>query len=277
MKTLRLFILGAGLWLLGAAAGAHSVDDVLNQLREQDHYIQMTHYKAPGFALEDPDGREVRLADFRGKVVILNFIYARCKEACPLQSHLLAKVQEQINTTLMRDQLQFVTIATDTEDAAATAQIMRGYGKAHGLDPVNWVFLYRGSGAPDVGIKVAKTYGLEFTPAADGEQMHGVVTHVIDQNGVLRARFHGLKFQPLHLTEYVNALVYPDHHGSGAGVSSPAGGVPAPERETEDSRNRWLMGALALSVPLLVLSWLVLRRSRAQRKAAETIGAHSHE
>ena len=48
--------------------------------------------------------------------------------------------------------------------------------------------------------------GLEFTQTADGEQMHGIVTHVIDQDGRLRARFHGLGFEPLNLVIYVNAL-----------------------------------------------------------------------
>ena len=78
------FILGAGLWLLAAGAGAHSVNEVLKEIQEQDHYIQMVNYEAPGFALEDRHGRKVSLADFRGKVVIANFIYARCKDACPL-------------------------------------------------------------------------------------------------------------------------------------------------------------------------------------------------
>jgi protein SCO1/2 len=34
-----------------------------------------------------------------------------------------------------------------------------------------------------------------------------VVTHVIDQDGRLRARFHGLEFAPVNLVVYVNALV----------------------------------------------------------------------
>src|SRR3970282_2859148 len=143
----------------------------------------MVNYEAPGFALEDPDGRKVSLADFRGKAVILNFIYARCKEACPLHSELIAKIQAQVNATLMRDLVHFVTIATDTEDAAATAQVMRGHGTIHGFDPANWVFLYRGSGAPDSGINTAQAYGLEFTPAPEGDTSHGVVPHVINQAG----------------------------------------------------------------------------------------------
>ena len=56
-----------------------------------------------------------------------------------------------------------------------------------------------------------------FTQAADGKPMHGVVTHVIDQDGRLRARFHGLEFDPVDLVVYVNALTNraqaPDEHG----------------------------------------------------------------
>ncbi len=268
MKVFPLFTLGAGLWLLAAGAGAHSVDEVLRELQEQDHYIQIVNYEAPGFALEDPHGRKVSLADFRGKAVILNFIYARCKDACPLQSVLLAKVQAQVNATLMRDLVQFVTIATDTEDAAATAEVMRGYGKIHGLDPANWVFLYRGSGAPNSGINIAKAYGLEFTPTPEGDQMHGIVTHVIDLDGVMRARFHGLKFQPFHMTAFVNTLLYPDHHEEAAG---------APPRGHESLRYPWIISLVVLMVALPVVSWLVLRRRKAQHEMVGLDSDHCTE
>jgi protein SCO1/2 len=41
---------------------------------------------------------------------------------------------------------------------------------------------------------------------ADGTQMHGVVTHVIDRGGRLAANFHGLRFAPVNLVLYVNGL-----------------------------------------------------------------------
>ena len=36
------------------------------------------------FALRDQDGRTVRLADFRGRPVILTFMYSTCRDTCPL-------------------------------------------------------------------------------------------------------------------------------------------------------------------------------------------------
>ena len=38
------------------------------------------------FSLRDQDGKPARLADYRGKVVILTFMYSRCRDTCPLQA-----------------------------------------------------------------------------------------------------------------------------------------------------------------------------------------------
>jgi protein SCO1/2 len=207
---------------------AHSTEQVLKELQQQVPYLQLTDHAAPGFVLEDVDGHKVTLDELKGNVLVLNFTYTRCTDACPLHMTLIGQVQDQVNGTLMRDHVRFVTIATDTEPAAETATIMRTYGKAHGLDSANWTILHGGSAKPGTGIDVAKAYGLEFTPTPNGQQMHGVVTHVIDANGVLRARFHGLKFPALTVTSFINTLLYPDHHAAGAeGVPGTGGPAPA--------------------------------------------------
>jgi len=207
MVTVRRLLLGVILLVVAAApAAAHHVKELEAELYKRDTYFQPEDRAAPDFALETADGRRVHLDDFRGKVVVLDFVYARCKDVCPLQSELLSSIQKQINRTPMRHLVEFVSVATDTEDAKSTADIMRGYGAEHGFDPDNWIFVYRGSGAPDAGIKTAAAYGLKFDVTKDGDQVHGVVTHVIDQAGRLRARFHGLKFEPVDLILFVNAL-----------------------------------------------------------------------
>ena len=209
---------------------AHSTKDVLRELQQQVPYMQLTDRAAPGFVLEEADGRKVSLGDLKGGVVVLNFTYTRCTDACPLHMTLIGQVQDQVNATLMRDHVRFVTIATDTEPPAETAKTMHTYGKAHGLDPANWTILHGGSAQPGAGIVVAKAYGLEFTPTPDGQQMHGVVTHVIDANGVLRARFHGLKFPALSVTSFINTLLYPDHHAAGV-EAVPGTGERAPAKQ----------------------------------------------
>ena len=182
------------------------------ELEESERYAQIVDEKAVEFALQDSEGRPLRLADLRGTVVVLNFLYARCRETCPLHSALIAKIQALAKEAKgLSEQIRFITVATDTEDEGATAALMREHGALHRLDPANWVFLHGGRGREGAGIGLAKAYGLEFVPAGDGEQMHGIVTHVIDPKGRLRVRFHGLKFEPVRLMLYAAALAHGEH------------------------------------------------------------------
>lgn len=199
-----LFTAVAVMW--SASAWAHSLEEVEQQLYDKEKYFQPMDGEAPGFELQDADGRTVRLSDFRGKVAILNFIYTNCPDVCPLHAERIAEIQSMINISPMKTQVAFITITTDPK--RDRGQVLRDYGKAHGLDPVNWVFLTAAPNqAEDATRKIAKAYGLEFIETDDGAQMHGVVTHVIDQDGRLRARFHGLSFAPVNLVIFVNALV----------------------------------------------------------------------
>ena len=172
----------------------------------KEKYFQIKNQPAPEFVLQDADGKPVSLTGLRGKIVVLNFIYAGCPDVCPLHAERIAEIQTMINATPMRDQVEFVSITTDPK--RDTAEILRAYGDAHGLDPVNWTFLTSGLDQPeDATRKLAEQFGHAFTPTDDGEQMHSVVTHVIDREGLLRANFHGLQFAPVNLVLFVNGLV----------------------------------------------------------------------
>lgn len=196
----------AALLLLGhAAARAHSPEELKKALSEREQYVEFRNEPAPAFTLQDADGRAVNLRDFRGKVVVLNFIFASCTDACPLQSDLIARIQADINKTPMREAVQFITITTDPERDGP--EVLKGYGPVHGLDPANWIFLTSGAEQPTETREIAWRYGLRFTQTPDGQFMHGVVTHLIDKEGILRARYHGLKFDPTNVIVHVNALV----------------------------------------------------------------------
>lgn len=204
---------------LATPASSHSLEVVEQELHDKDNYFQPVDSQAPDFALQDAEGRPVRMADLREKVVVLNFIYTNCGDFCPLQTELIATLQAMVNQTPMKDMVEFVTITTDPK--RDTGVVLSDYASAHGVDPVNWMFLTTAAGQPEDTTRIlAKAYGLEFTQTEDGEQMHGVVTHVIDQDGRLRGRFHALKFEPVTLVTFVNALINKDlpddgHRASG--------------------------------------------------------------
>lgn len=193
---------------LVAGVSAHSLHDAESAIKAQERYAQFVDRPAPPFSLFDTDGEPVSLADLAGRVVVLNFLYTRCADACPLHMNLVAGLQEQVAERGLDDKVEFVTIATDNEDISGTYQNMGAYRRNFNLDPVNWHFLYRDeSSAPDATRHLAEAYGLKFDPVGEGTQMHGIVTHILDQQGQMRARFHGMQFQPENLVTYVEVLV----------------------------------------------------------------------
>ena len=169
----------------------------------------MERWPGTGFTLRDGEGRVARLADFRGKGLVLNFIYTSCPDGCLLHSEAIASIQEAVNGTPMKDLLRFITVTTDR--ARDTPPIMRSYGPAHGLDSANRVFLTSGPEKPAATRTLAERYGLKFTLGKDGYQLHGVVPHLIDKSGNLRARYHGLKFNRTNMIVHINALTNDTH------------------------------------------------------------------
>jgi|TARA_R110002020_G_scaffold469794_1_gene695081 protein SCO1/2 len=199
--------------LLGftASALAHhpgaNLDEVMG---DKEKFFQVIDQPAPGFDLVDAKGNPVRLSDFADRIVVLNFIYAGCLDFCPLHSEKVAEIHRLLNESPMKTQVQFITVTTDPE--RDTAEVMEGYGKAHGFDSANWVFLTKKPGEPEDANRIlARAYGLEFTETEDSQQMHGVVTHVIDSGGRLAAKFHGLHFEPVNMVLYVNGLINNAH------------------------------------------------------------------
>ncbi len=210
----------AGLAAVGSPAFAHSLKELEQELSGRDKYFQPVDQPAPDFALVDAAGKAVTLADFRDKVVVLNFIYANCSDVCPLHSQLIVQLQSMVNISPMKDQVAFISITTDPAHDRGT--VLTEYGEAQGLDPFNWTFLTSAADQPeDTTRKVAKAYGLEFTEV-DGVQMHGLVTHAIDREGKLRGRFHGLGFEPVSLVTFVNALVNDVHKPAEGAEAVPA-------------------------------------------------------
>ena len=56
--------------------------------------------RVPDFPLTNQDGRPIRLAKYRGKAVLLTFIYTRCPlpDYCPLMTERFAEIENRLKT-----------------------------------------------------------------------------------------------------------------------------------------------------------------------------------
>lgn len=263
LVTGRRLLIGSFLSVIfPAIVFAHNSTQVVeSEIVERERFLELKDEVAPVFTLQDVDGNNISLDDFRGKMVILNFLYSRCQDVCPLHSIKIAEVQAQLALASVGENIQFITIATDTEDTASTAESMRTHGARYGLDPKNWVFLHGPAGSESLGMSFAAAYGLKFVPTDDGEQMHGVVTFLIDTKGQLRARYHGLRFNPASLTVHAAALIN-EHHNKGE--VKPIDGRPA----------NWQVRSIALFMALVALVGLVFITILFYRKRRKNATTH---
>lgn len=91
IRGLALPALALSMLSVATDGRAHSLKDLERLLGDKEKYFQAVNEAAPDLAMQDADGRPVRLADPRGKVVVLHFIYAGCPDVCPLQPSGLRK------------------------------------------------------------------------------------------------------------------------------------------------------------------------------------------
>lgn len=95
---------------------------------------------APAFTLTDQLERPVRSDEFRGQVVVANFIYTHCRDICPLLSLRMQALQERLRReNLLGRPVQLLSFTTDP--ARDTPSVLRAYAERHQADPSVWRFL----------------------------------------------------------------------------------------------------------------------------------------
>jgi protein SCO1/2 len=136
------------------------------------------------------DGAPVALADLRGKVVAVTFIYTSCTDTCPMLTALMARVQDQLGQDF-GERIAFVSITVDPD--RDTPEVLKQYADTFGADLKGWAFL---TGAPAAVRDVTHRYGVFAAKTANGDVDHTFLTSIVDRNGVLRVQYLGVRFDP---------------------------------------------------------------------------------
>ena len=156
---------------------------------------------APEFALTDQDGKRVALKDLRGRVLAVTFMFASCVDTCPLLTAKLARVQDRLGAAFGPD-VHFVSITVDPE--RDTPEVLGRYARTHGANPAGWAFL---TGTPSEIREVERKYGIYANRNARGDVDHTFLTSLIDQDGILRVQYLGVRFDPDGMFADLKALL----------------------------------------------------------------------
>lgn len=221
LRRFHCFVaLVAGLAFTGGVepAHAHPSGELDWQLDACERYFPALDRPAPNFDLQDAEGRPASLNGLAGKVIVVNFTYTHCSDVRPLHAEKIAAIQSLVNRTVISDRVRFVTITTDP--ARDSPDVLRAYGPQHGLDPANLMFLIGGQDEPDATHRLAEAFGHHFVAVSDGLQRHGVVTHIIDRDGRLRANLRGLDIDNVSLVLFVTTLAGHEHPSAASNQGS---------------------------------------------------------
>lgn len=137
--------------------------------------------QAPNFTLTTQAGTPFRLADARGKVVLVSFIFTTCSGSCPATTARMAQVQQQAKTRGLTDHIRFVSITLDP--ARDTPEALRNYARLYALELDNWSLL---TGSRDEVAKVVADWGMWAKPAANGQLDHPSRVFLVDPRGQVR-------------------------------------------------------------------------------------------
>ena len=145
---------------------------------------------APEFALTSQDGQEVKLTDFRGKVVAVTFIFTRCTDTCPVLTPMMSFVQDRLGSDF-GERIAFISITVDPE--RDTPEVLKEYGEAFGANFGGWSFL---TGPPDAIREVTRRYGVFAAKTMNDNVDHTFLTSIVDRHGILRVQYLGVRFDP---------------------------------------------------------------------------------
>jgi protein SCO1/2 len=145
---------------------------------------------APDFGLTSQDGTRVALADYRGKVVVVTFIFTSCIDECPLLTAKLVEVQDKLGSAFGA-KIAFVSITVDP--ARDTPEVLKQYARNFGANLAGWAFL---TGDPVDIREVEHRYGVAAMAAPEGNVDHTFLTSLIDPRGILRVQYLGVRFDP---------------------------------------------------------------------------------
>lgn len=145
----------------------------------------------PSFTLLNQDGRPVSFDHFRGKRVVLNFIFTRCPVAtmCPASTAKMMSLQAAAQKAGIAD-LELVSISFDT--AYDTPPVLKAYADARGIDTTHWSFLT----GPESAIRdLLAQFGVIAEP---GENVfkHSLATLLIGADGKIQHRIDGSTWSP---------------------------------------------------------------------------------
>jgi len=144
----------------------------------------------PEFALLNQSGKRIRLGQFKGKVLVMTFIYTRCPLAdyCPKMSRNFAAIDKDLSgDKKLYAETHLLSVSFDP--VYDTPKVLRSYGEAYTGRYTKETFAHWDFAAPEAAemAKMEEFFCLGVTPGPSGSLQHSLSTVVVGKDGRVAA------------------------------------------------------------------------------------------
>jgi protein SCO1/2 len=142
--------------------------------------VERAPQAVPDAGLVDQDGTPFTVGDYKGRPVLIDFIYTRCPTICSALGGDFARIRQLMDGTRAQAAIDLLSISFDpTDDRAA----LRLYGDRFGAKPPRW----RIAAPADerARAELLHSFGVVVIPDGLGGFIHNGAVYVVDARGRL--------------------------------------------------------------------------------------------
>ena len=171
-----------------------------------EYHVPQAGDAVPNFTLLNQSGKLIHLAQFKGRVLLVTFIYTRCplSDYCPRMSRNFAAIDQALAADpKLYARTHLLSISFDP--AYDKPAVLRSYGGAYTGNYTNEQFAHWDFAAPQKKDLPAVTqyFDIGITPGENGTLMHSLSTILIGKDGRVAAWYPTNDWQPQEILQAV--------------------------------------------------------------------------
>ncbi len=147
------------------------------------------------------EGTPISLASYRGKPLLVSFIYTGCFQVCPTTTRSLQETVEGLLKSVGPNQFNVVSIGFN--QPADSPQALKAFATQYGIRQPNWEFL-----SPPAAVvpDIARDFGFVYQASPAGFD-HVLQVSVLDADGRIVRQVYGESVAPADLGEPLKMLL----------------------------------------------------------------------
>ncbi len=169
--------------------------------------------EVPDYRLVNQDGKAIRMRDYKGKALLLTFIYTRCQDPnqCTLMSSNFAAIDQELQKQPeLYQKTHLLSISFDPE--YDTPKVLRSYGAANTgkYSDENFAHWEFASGSEDEVKGIAQFFGMRYykdTPSGKEQVIHSLRTAVVGPDGKIVKVYRGNEWKPDEVLKELQAVL----------------------------------------------------------------------